>query len=235
MQEILYDIRVYSIPAVTIVEIMGRDAGWLTAASCLVRANGETAPHLIYLPESSFSPERYLEDVKKAVEKHKAVLVCVSEGIHFPGGTYDTKTDAFGHIQNAGIGRMLENYTKENLKCKVRSIELNLPQRCASHTASLTDLKEAKLAGEAAVLACTKENKSGIMITFNRVSNAPYKIETSDVPVEKVANKERKFPVEWITKEGNDVTNNALNFFLPLIQGEPKLEYKNGIPVYFKI
>ncbi len=235
LQEIIRDSRVYSIPSVTIVEIMGRDAGWLTASSCVLRANGEPAPHLIYLPEKEFSPEKYLVDVKKALDRYKAVLVAVSEGIRFPGAHYDEHKDAFGHTQNAGIGKLLENYTKEHLNCKVRSIELNVMQRCSSHIASLTDLVEAKRAGEAAVTACIANNCTGVMIILKRLSNNPYRVEMLTTPIENVANKEKKFPTDWITPEGNNVSIDALNYFLPLIQGEPILEFRNGVPVHFRL
>ena len=235
LQEIIRDSRVYSVQSVTIVEIMGRDAGWLTASSCVLRANGEPAPHLIYLPEGQFTKEKYLEDVKACLARYKAVLVAVSEGIRFPGADYDDKKDAFGHTQNAGIGKMLENFTKEHLGCKVRSIELNVMQRCSSHIASLTDLEEAERVGRAAVTAAIDQGKSGVMMTFKRISNNPYRVEIVDTEIEKVANKEKKFPQKWITSEGNNVSIDALNYFLPLIQGEPVLEYRNGIPVHFRL
>lgn len=123
LQEIIRDSRVYSIPSVTIVEIMGRDAGWLTASSCVLRANGEPAPHLIYLPESDFSEERYLEDVKNASKRYKAVIVAVSEGIDCLAGRSEL-TDAFGHKYLSGVGKYLEELTRSNMGCKVRSIEL---------------------------------------------------------------------------------------------------------------
>ncbi len=235
LQEIIRDSRVYSIPSITIVEIMGRDAGWLAASSCVLRANGEPAPHLIYLPEGEFSPEKYLKDIENVMKRYKAVLVAVSEGIRFPGSYYDDTVDAFGHTQNAGIGKILENYTKEHFPYKVRSIELNVMQRCSSHIASLTDLNEARRIGEAAVDALIKDNKSGVMMIFKRISNNPYRVEIVDTPVENAANKEKKFPSEWITDEGNNVTIDALNYFLPLIQGEPVIEYRNGIPVHFRL
>lgn len=235
LQEIIRDSRVYSVQSVTIVEIMGRDAGWLTASSCVLRANGEPAPHLIYLPEGQFSPEKYLTDLKEMLARYKAVLVAVSEGIRFPGAVYDDTKDAFGHTQNAGIGKILENYTKEHLGCKVRSIELNVMQRCSSHIASLTDIEEAERIGRAAVNAAVNQSKSGVMMTFKRISNNPYRVESVDTEIEKVANKEKKFPEKWITAEGNNVSIDALNYFLPLIQGEPVIEYRNGIPVHFRL
>lgn len=236
LQEIIRDSRVYSIPSVTIVEIMGRDAGWLAASSCVLRANGEPAPHLIYLPESTFTLEQYIQDVKNAMTRYKAVIIAVSEGVTFPdGGTEDQAKDAFGHTQNAGIGKKLEEYTAKHFQCKVRSIELNVMQRCSSHAASLTDLEESERIGGAAAEFGIEYHQSGIMAAFKRISNNPYRVEIIPCPVQDVANKEKKFPVEWISPEGNNVTVDALNYFLPLIKGEPVLKYKNGIPMHFRI
>ena len=235
LQEIIRDSRVYSIPSVTIVEIMGRDAGWLAASSCVLHANGEPAPHLIYLPEGEFSKEKYIADIENCQKRYKAVVVAVSEGIRFPGAEYDETVDAFGHTQNAGIGKQLENFTKAHFGCKVRSIELNVMQRCSSHIASLTDLTEAERIGEEAANAALEQGKSGVMMCFKRISNNPYRVEIIDTEIENVANKERRFPTKWISPEGNNVSVDALNYFLPLIQGEPKLEYRNGIPVHFRL
>ena len=234
LQEIIRDSRVYSIPSVTIVEIMGRDAGWLAASSCVLRANGEPAPHLIYLPEGEFSPEKYLEDVRKAQLRYKAVIVAVSEGIT-AGGVTSEVVDAFGHKYLSGVGKWLEGYTKEHIGCKVRSIELNVMQRCSSHIASLTDLNEAERIGREAVKAALAYGESGVMMAFRRISNNPYRVEIVTADISKIANQEKKFPREWINPEGNNVTVDALNYFLPLIQGEPQLEFRNGIPVHFRL
>ena len=234
LQEIIRDSRVYSIPSVTIVEIMGRDAGWLAASSCVLRANGEPAPHLIYLPEGEFSPEKYLEDVRKAQLRYKAVIVAVSEGIT-AGGVTSEVVDAFGHKYLSGDWKWLEGYTKEHIGCKVRSIELNVMQRCSSHIASLTDLNEAERIGREAVKAALTYGESGVMMAFRRISNNPYRVEIVTADISKIANQEKKFPREWINPEGNNVTVDALNYFLPLIQGEPQLEFRNGIPVHFRL
>lgn len=236
LQEIIRDSRVYSIPSVTIVEIMGREAGWLAASSCVLRANGEPAPHMIYLPESEFSLEKYLEDVKQAQLRYKAVIVAVSEGVKCDIEGYSSElTDAFGHKYLSGIGKYLEKFTQEHIGCKVRSIELNVMQRCSSHIASLTDITEAERIGRAAVTAALDEHKSGVMMAFHRLSNNPYRVEIVSADIAKIANQEKKFPREWINPEGNNVTIDALNYFLPLIQGEPVIEYRNGIPVHFRL
>lgn len=240
LQEIIRDSRVYSIPSVTIVEIMGRDAGWLTASSCVLRANGEPAPHLIYLPESEFSIEKFLEDIRTAQQKYKAVIIAVSEGIKFDDEKYlasgfsSELTDAFGHKYLSGVGKYLEKIVGANIGCKVRSIELNVMQRCSSHVASLTDITEAKNIGEEAVKAALR-GESGVMMIFKRISNNPYRVEVVSADISGIANKEKFFPAEWINSKGNNVTVDALNYFLPLIQGEPKIEYMNGIPVHFRL
>ena len=240
MQEIIRDSRVYSIPSVTIVEIMGRDAGWLTASSCVLRANGEPAPHLIYLPEAEFSIEKFLDDIREKQKKYKAVIIAVSEGIKCDDEKYASTgfsselTDAFGHKYLSGIGKYLEKVTAANIGCKVRSIELNVMQRCSSHIASLTDITEAADIGRAAVTAALN-GESGKMMIFHRISNNPYRVDILSSDIKGIANMEKKFPAEWINSAGNNVTTDALNYFLPLIQGEPMIEYRNGIPVHFRL
>lgn len=240
MQEIIRDSRVYSVKSVTIVEIMGRHAGWLTASSCCLRANREIAPHLIYLPEVHFSTEKFLEDVKRIQSEHDAVIVAVSEGVRTEDGSFaaeefqSQKSDAFGHQYLSGIGKCLENIVSKELNCKVRSIELNVMQRCSSHIASLTDLCESEEIGEAAVEAAL-DGKTGRMMCYNRDSNSPYKMHIGDISVFDTANKEQYFPIEWINSEHNNVTDEALEYFLPLIQGETETKMKNGMPVHFVI
>ena len=240
MQEIIRDSRVYSVKSVTIVEIMGRHAGWLTASSCCLRTNGEIAPHLIYLPEVHFSTEKFLEDVKRIQSEHDAVIVAVSEGVRTEDGSFaaeefqSQKSDAFGHQYLSGIGKCLENIVSKELNCKVRSIELNVIQRCSSHIASLTDLCESEGIGEAAVEAAL-DGKTGRMMCYNRDSNSPYKMHIGDISVFDTANKEQYFPIEWINSEHNNVTDEALEYFLPLIQGETETKMKNGMPVHFVI
>lgn len=234
LQEIIRDSRVYSIPSVTIVEIMGREAGWLAASSCVLRANGEPAPHMIYLPEADFSADKFISDIREAQKRYKAVIIAVSEGISIGEGFSSELTDAFGHKYLSGVGKYLEKLVGDNIGCKVRSIELNVMQRCSSHIASLTDITEAKEIGEAAVRAAMA-GESGVMMIFRRISNNPYRVEIVTASVDGVANKEKLFPAEWINAEGNNVTVDALDYFLPLIQGEPEIEYRNGIPVHFRL
>lgn len=237
LQEILRDSRVYSVQSITIVEIMGREAGWLAASTCVLRANGEPAPHLIYLPESDFTIEKYINDVTEAMKKYRAVVVAVSEGIspdRLPSSFGSELTDSFGHKYLSGIGKYLEKIAAGHFGCKVRSVELNVMQRCSAHIASLTDINEAFEIGASAVDAALR-GESGRMMAFRRISNEPYRTEIVSAPVEDCANKEKLFPAEWINNEGNNVTTDALNYFLPLIQGEPTIPYKNGIPVHFRL
>ncbi len=237
MQEIIRDSSVYSVKSVTIVEIMGRDTGWLTASTCVLRANGEVAPHLIYLPESNFSVEKFIKDVKEAHKKYHAVIVAVSEGVEIKDSDnsfQSGKTDIFGHKYLAGIGKLLEKAVTEQIKCKVRSIELNVMQRCSSHISSKRDIEESKHIGSFAVSEALK-GKSGDVMIFKRVSDSPYNIVFDSVPADRIANKIKYFPKEWITKDGNNVRDEAVTYFLPLIQGEQNIRMKNGIPIHFKI
>lgn len=237
IQEITRDSSVYSVPSVTIVEIMGRDTGWLTASSSVLSANGEKAPHLIYLPEKPFSINRFLEDVRAAQEKYHAVIVAVSEGIELNmeeiGEEFQSgKTDNFGHKYLAGVGKALEKVVSREIGCKVRSIELNVMQRCSSHLSSKRDVAEAEKIGGAAVKAAM-DGVSGEMMVFHRVSNKPYNVRVEHVDISKVANHVKYFPVNWITAEGNNVTDEAVEYFLPLIQGEQNIRFKNGLPQHF--
>lgn len=236
VQEIARDSRVYSVDSVTIIEIMGRHAGWLTASTCCLRANGETAPHFIYLPEVPFNVDKFVEDVKRVQKEHKAVIVAVSEGVKLENSHQyrSGKTDAFGHQYLSGIGKYLENIVSDNLKCKVRSIELNVMQRCSSHIASKTDIDESVEIGKCAVKTALAGN-TGCMMCYIRDSSEPYSIHIESIPVSQTANHEKYFPMEWINSEGNNISDEAIKYFLPLIQGEVQQKMKNGMPVHFVI
>jgi len=235
VQEIIRDCAVYRIPAVTIVEIMGRDAGWLTAASAIGRVVNGIEPDLVYLPEREFDLNRFFADVRAALEKHPNVVVAVSEGIRYADGHYvgeGTQTgvkDAFGHAYLAGTGKALELAVKAEIGCKVRSIELNLPQRCAAHLASATDLWESVQIGASAVLSATA-GVTGAMMTATRVSDDPYKIEIGHSDVSKIANQIRFVDDDFINEQGNHVTDACCRYLLPLIQGEVTPAYENGLP-----
>ncbi len=238
-QEIIRDSSVYSIPSVTIIEIMGRHSGWLAASTCMLRANGEEAPHLIYLPEASFSTTQFIEDVRKEMAKHQAVIVAVSEGVE-PGGDegelaefQSGATDVFGHKYLSGIGKFLERLVAEQIGCKVRSIELNVMQRCSSHICSKTDIDEAERIGRHALRAALEGN-TGQMMFFRRVSDVPYAVTIEMTDAANVANLEKMFPEKWISPEQNQVTDAAIGYFLPLVQGEVDICMKNGLPVHFQ-
>lgn len=234
LNEITRDSIVYSIPSVTIVEIMGRHAGWLTASSAVLHAVGETAPHLVYVPESKFSLESFISDVKQELSKHKAVIVAVSEGIEVPEGVQSGVVDNFGHKYLSGIGKYLEEVVRNEINCKVRSIELNVMQRCSSHTASRTDIDEAESIGAAGV-RCALDGKTGKVMVFKRISDMPYTVTIEAADASEIANKEKFLPVSFINSAGNNISDNALSYFLPLIQGELSLCLDNGIPKHFSI
>ncbi|MBQ7171036.1 MAG: 6-phosphofructokinase [Clostridia bacterium] len=238
VEEIIRDCAVYTVPAVTIVEIMGRDAGWLTAASAIGRVCGNPEPDLVYLPERIFDLEKFFSDLKKAFEKHPNVVAAVSEGIRFADGHYvgegtqQGAKDVFGHAYLAGTGKALELAVKEHFGCKVRSIELNLPQRCASHLASKTDLDESVGVGSAAVDAAVA-GKSGYVMTIERLSTEPYRVAFTPRDVSKIANEIRFVPDEFINTEGNGLTDECCRYLLPLVQGEASCKYQNGLPKFF--
>ena len=235
MQEILRDCAVYTVPAVTIVEIMGRDAGWLTAASALGRTVTKLEPDLVYLPERTFDLEQFMSDVRNALQKHPNVVVAVSEGIRFADGHYvgegtqSGAKDAFGHAYLAGTGKALELAVKAEIGCKVRSIELNLPQRCASHIASGTDLSESVGVGRYAV-QCALNGVTGEMMSIQRRSTTPYQTEFTHANVLEIANQIRTVDDEFINAEGNHVTDACCEYLLPLIQGEVDATFENGLP-----
>ncbi len=239
VQEIIRDSSVYSIQSVTIVEIMGRHSGWLAASSCMLRANGEDAPHLIYLPESDFSAAQFIEDVRKEMAKHKAVIVAVSEGVTVSDeaeGLEDFQsgaTDVFGHKYLSGIGKFLERLVAKEIGCKVRSVELNVMQRCSSHICSKTDIDEAERIGRHALRAAL-DGETGKMMYFRRVSQMPYAVTIEMTDAKNVANLEKMFPQKWINAEQNQVTDAAIAYFLPLVQGEVDICMRNGMPVHFQ-
>ena len=236
MAEIYHDTSVYRKGRVTIVEIMGRDAGWLTASTHLANINNN-GPDLIYLPESPFDINDFISDVKALYEKKKKVLVAVSEGIVDKEGKYilhyqtSSEGDSFGHLQLGGVALVLANTVSEKLKLPVRAIELNLPQRCAAHLASLTDVKESTKCGEFGVKNALK-NKSGYMVSMERVAN--YKIKYVLKPLEKIATMVKAFPTEWIIN-GNQISNEYIEYVLPLIQGESYPKFVNGLPIFARI
>ena len=220
------------------VEVMGRDAGWLTAASALARNSYCSAPHLIYLPESDFNTESFVEDVRDLLTVQNNVIVAVSEGIHDSNGNYisagENSSDTFGHSQLSGAGKALELLIRASLPVKVRSVEINILQRCAVHLSSATDLKEAFLSGEKAV-SLALQGVTASMVIMKRTSDAPYTIAYDYAEIKNIANEAKSVPREWINARGNNVTYEMLTYLTPLIQGEVPIAYHNGLPNYMDV
>lgn len=236
IMEINRDASIYPSPLVVVVEIMGRNAGWLTAASKLASVNGFGAD-LIYLPETPFSYEKFLSDVKTVVDAKKYCIVAVSEGIRFANGKYvgedQSSTDVFGHSQLGGVCSILKAKAKSlGLKCK--AVELNILQRCAAHCASDTDIEESFNAGRQAVKKAVN-GETDKMIAFRRKPGETYEIEYVAEPLSSAANAEKQIPAEWITADGTNLTDDFVAYALPLIAGEPNRRLKNGLPVYAKL
>lgn len=240
VKEILRDISVYRMKAVTIVEIMGRDAGWLTASSALAALGDGRGPDLIYLPECAFDPDAFIASVEQKMKEHPAILVCISEGARFADGEYvgagtqSGAVDVFGHKYLAGAGKVLETLVKDRIGCKVRSIELSLPQRCAAHILSKTDVEESLAVGSAAVGAALS-GESGCMMTFVRVCDEPYRVDIKPVKIATIANAVRTVPREFITDAGDHITDEGVRYLAPLIAGEIYPVYANGVPKHIII
>jgi len=239
IMEVYLDARVYDTGMVTVIEIMGRNAGWLTAASALAAYKG-LGPDLIYLPEVDFDLDKMLVDVKRVYSKEKKVIVAVSEGVKTKDGKYipelvgEVSVDAFGHKQMGGTATVLANYIKEQLGCKVRGIELSLMQRCAAHLASKSDVDESFLSGQTAVRIAV-DGMTDFMVGFQRPETGEYKCEIKLIPLNDVANTEKTVPVEWINAEGNFVNEKFIEYALPLIQGESKVKIEDGLPRFAKL
>lgn len=240
VSEIIRDTAVYTVPAVTIVEIMGRDTGWLTAASALGRIVSGYAPDLVYLPERSFDMQNFFDDVKAALAVHPNVVVAVSEGLQFADGRYvgestqSSAVDVFGHKYLAGTAKALELAVKAEIGCKVRSVELNLPQRCAGHLLSAQDIEESLAVGAHAV-ATAIEGGDGLFMTIQRTSDGMggYGYEISHDEVKNVANRTKYVNDSFINERGNNVTDECLNYLLPLIRGERFPKFVGGLPAQF--
>ena len=238
--EVYHDARVYDKGQITILEIMGRNAGWLTAASALASYKG-TGPDLIYLPEVDFDMDSFLDRIAKIYKENGNALVAVSEGIRDKDGKYISEyssdlakaKDSFGHAQLGGLAATLADISKQKTGAKVRGIEFSLLQRCAAHIASQTDVNEAYLAGQMAVKYAV-EGKTDYMVAFKR-TGTPYKCEIELVNLNDVANKEKKIPLEWIKKDGSGLTKDYIDYALPLIQGESKPPFEEGLPRFAKL
>ena len=229
VREIAIDASVYdNKQSVTIVEIMGRHAGWLTAASALARKFENDNPVLIYLPEVAFDQDAFIEKIKSSLETTSNLVVCISEGIHTADGTFicelgsEVGVDTFAHKMLTGSGKYLENLVKERLGVKVRSVELNVSQRCSSAMLSKADQKEAIASGSFGVTAAIK-GETGKMVAFKRQSpltlDADYVLNYATEDVNEICNKEKTVPLEWISEDGSDVTEAFLAYARPLVRG----------------
>ncbi len=239
VREIVLDSSVYQQKSVTIIELMGRHAGWVTAASALARKYPGDNPVLIYLPERPFDLETFAGDLENALKARSSVVVCVSEGIRDSRGAFICEhadaapLDTFGHKMLTGCGKILENFVRSRFGVKVRSVELNVNQRCSAMMASATDLDEAEQAGRFGVLSAL-EGHTGKMVSFQRILGDSYSIACALKDVSAVCNLEKPFPKAWISASGCDVEPDFLEYALPLIQGEPQRTMKDGLPVFLE-
>ncbi|MDF2614602.1 MAG: 6-phosphofructokinase [Clostridia bacterium] len=239
ISEMAEDANVYKSNIITVVEVMGRNAGWLAAAGALAVKDNEKLADLIYLPETVFDFKKFHKDVETLYKEKGKVLVIVSEGIRNAEGGYIAEQqaqqhDIFGHTQLGGVGQALGNYIMHHITKRVKVVEYGILQRCAAHCASETDISEAYMLGREGVKEAVKGN-TGCMIALHRVGNKPYTCTTLLVPLEKVANFEKKIPSEWINEDGNYVTEDCIEYMKPLIAGECYPPADEGLPVYTKL
>ena len=237
--EVYHDARVYDTGMICVIEIMGRHAGWLTAAAGLATAMG-AGPDLIYLPETDFDMDKFIAEVKKVYAERGNCMVAVSEGIHYADGSFVSEaktsaTDGFGHAQLGGLAAMLAGVVKRETGAKVRGIELSLLQRCGAHLASQTDIDESFMSGKAAV----EHAVAGLtdkMVGFERsYEGGKYVCKTKLFNLTDVANTEKKVPIEWINADHNGIEQGFVDYALPLIQGETKLKKENGLPRFARL
>ncbi len=241
MKEIIRDGLVYDYPVVSVVEVMGRNAGWLTSAAALAKGEDCEGVDMIFLPERIFDVDYFLEKVGELLKGYRSIVIAVSEGVKVADGRYVCElsdhvdyVDAFGHKQLAGTARYLAGKVAEKYGVKTRAIELSSLQRCAAHVMSRIDMTEAFNAGGAAVKAAF-EGMTGQVITLKRVSDDPYMCITEPADVHLIANIEKKVPDDWITKDGTNVTKDLVHYIRPLIQSEITPLWVDGLPHHIKL
>ena len=241
--EVKLDASVYDTPMITVIEVMGRNAGWLTAASKLASYKG-LGPDLIYLPEVAFDIDKFVKDVDAVMKKNaNKCLVCVSEGIKNAEGTLvaelfaeNLAKDSFGHAQLGGVGAALANICKEKFGCKTRAIEFSLMQRCGAHLASKVDVEEAFNAGRESVkVAVSGETDKMVIFERSYDKDGNYVCNYKAMPLELAANTEKTVPAEWIINNGTDVSDEFVKYALPLIQGDCKAPLEDGLPRFAKL
>ncbi len=240
-KEVIRDGLVYGTKSVTILEIMGRNAGWLTGAAALAKGEDCEGPDMLFLPEITFDVDKFMRKVGELQEKKGSVVVAVSEGVKVADGRYVCEltdnidfVDAFGHRQLTGTARYLAEKISREVGCKTRAIEFNSLQRCASHIVGRVDITEAFQVGGAAVKAAF-EGETGQMIILKRVSDDPYLCVTDLYDVHKIANVEKKVPLEWINEDGDYVTPEFINYVRPLIQAELTPMMVDGLPRHLRL
>ena len=235
-KELVRDGLIYEMQSVTVIEIMGRNAGWLTGAAVLAKSEDCEGPDLIYLPEVPFDVDKFLAKVKDLLNKKASIVIAVSEGIKLADGRYVCElgsvgdyVDAFGHKQLQGTATYLANFLAAECGCKTRAVELSTLQRSASHMASRVDIDEAFMVGGAAVKAAD-EGDTGKMVVIDRVSDDPYMAATGIYDVHRIANEEKLVPREWMNKDATNVTKDFVDYIKPLIQGDYQPIMVNGMP-----
>jgi 6-phosphofructokinase 1 len=240
-KEIIRDGLVYDYPVVTVIEVMGRNAGWLTAATALAKGEDCEGVDDIYLPERVFDVDAFVKRIGEQLKEGRSVVVAVSEGVKVADGRYVCElsdhvdyVDAFGHKQLAGTARFLAGKVAEAYGVKTRAIELSSLQRCAAHIQARQDMTEAYNCGGAAVKAAF-EGKTGLVITLKRVSDDPYMCITEEADVHEIANIEKKVPLEWITEDGTNVKQELVHYIFPLIQAEITPLWVNGLPRHIRL
>lgn len=236
IKELVRDTEIYDLKAVTIVEIMGRNSGWLTAAAALAKGDDCNGADMIFLPEIPFTMENFFAKIEARLQVKQNLIIAVSEGVKLPDGRYVCELatcgqgeDVFGHKQLTGTALFLAGECAKRFGVKTRAIELSTLQRASSHLASLTDIDESCRVGGAAVTAAVN-GQSGVASVFVRTSDAPYTCETGVVDIHEIANLEKTVPVEWINEDGTDLTEAYLTYARPLIQGELTPYFENGLP-----
>ena len=240
-KEIIRDGLVYDYPVVSVIEVMGRNAGWLTAATALAKGEDCEGVDEIYLPERVFDVDKFVERMGERLKENRSIVVAVSEGVKVADGRYVCElsdhvdyVDAFGHKQLAGTARFLAGKVAEKYGVKTKAIELSSRQRCAAHIQARIDVTEAFNCGGAAVKAAF-EGKTGLVITLNRISDDPYMCIAEEADVHKIANVEKKVPSEWITEDGTYVKSELVHYIMPLIQAEITPLWVNGLPRHVRL
>lgn len=225
---------------VSIIEVMGRNAGWIAAGTTLAKSkeNPNDAPHLIYLPELPFSQDKFIDDVQNVLKKNRYCMVIVGEGLVDKDGNYVANSasgqDAFGHQQLGGVGDYLANFVEQNLAVKARSCKLGIGQRAAAHCSSQTDNDEAFMAGQAAVKAAMA-GETDKMVILVRGEGEAYSCETGLAPLSEIANGVKEIPEDWISEDGVSMTAKFIKYAQPLIMGEVEVPFENGVPAYVRL